>query len=281
MAQTTVTTISSKVNSTSLMQLTKSLVKNRHLILQMVRREILGRYKGSIMGLTWSLLTPVLMLIVYTFVFSVVFKSRWGGSESKTLFAMVVFVGIVVLNLFNEVINRSPSLILSNANYVKKVVFPIEILPVVTLGAALFHCLINFGVLFTAYAIINGYIQWTVMFIPIVLFPLILIILGLSWGLAALGVYLRDVNQTIGIITMMFMFLSPVFYPITAVPDTFQPYIMANPLSFVIEQIRELVILGNLPNWYGLLIYSSISVLLLWLGYAFFQKTRNGFADVV
>ena len=267
--------------SVSLLLLAKSLWGNRHLIYQMTKREVLGRYKGSVMGLTWSLFNPILMLVVYTFVFSVVFKSRWGGGESKTQFALMIFVGMIVLNLANEVLNRSPSLILMNVNYVKKVVFPIEILPVVTLGAALFHSVISLLVLFFAFLIFNGYLHWTVFFVPLILAPLIFIILGIAWTLAAIGVFLRDVSQTVGIITMLLMFLSPVFYPITAVPEAFRPYIMANPLTFIIEQMRDVIILGNLPNWFGLLLYSIVSLLLLWIGFSLFQKTRKGFADVL
>ena len=266
---------------TSLLALSRSLLRNRNLIVQMTKREVVGRYKGSIMGLAWSFFNPVFMLVVYTFVFSVIFKSRWGSGESQTLFALVLFVGMIVLGLFSEVLNRSPSLILSNVNYVKKVVFPIEILPVISMGAALFHTLISLGVLLAAFTLFNGYLHWTVIFIPLVLLPLVIVTLGISWMLAALGVFLRDVGQTIGIITTVLMFLSPVFYPVTAVPEKFRPFIMANPLTFIIEQARDVLIWGHLPNWIGLCIYIFTATLVAWAGYALFQKTRKGFADVL
>jgi lipopolysaccharide transport system permease protein len=268
----------------SLAALIKSLCRNRSLIAQMVRREVVGRYRGSIMGLTWSLFNPVLMLTVYTFVFSEIFKSRWGGiggEDSKTQFAVVLFVGMIVLGLFSEVLNRSPSLILANVNFVKKVVFPIEILPVVAMGAALFHSLISLGVLLAAFAIFNGYLHWTVIFAPLVLFPLVILTMGLAWMLASLGVFLRDVGQAIGILTTILMFLSPVFYPITAVPEEFQPFILANPLTFIIEQARDVLIWGREPNWLGLAGYTSVAAVIAWIGYAWFQKTRTGFADVL
>jgi lipopolysaccharide transport system permease protein len=268
----------------SLAALIKSLCRNRSLIAQMVRREVVGRYRGSIMGLTWSLFNPVLMLTVYTFVFSEIFKSRWGGiggEDSKTQFAVVLFVGMIVLGLFSEVLNRSPSLILANVNFVKKVVFPIEILPVVAMGAALFHSLISLGVLLAAFAIFNGYLHWTVIFAPLVLFPLVILTMGLAWMLASLGVFLRDVGQAIGILTTILMFLSPVFYPITAVPEEFQPFILANPLTFIIEQARDVLIWGREPNWPGLAGYTSVAAVIAWIGYAWFQKTRTGFADVL
>ena len=269
---------------TSLLALGKSLWRNRQLIVQMIKREVVGRYKGSAMGLAWSFFNPIFMLVVYTFVFSEVFKARWagvGGDESKTQFALVLFVGMIVLGLFSEVINRAPGLILSNVNYVKKVIFPIEILPVVAMGAALFHSLISLTVLLTAFAFFNSYLHWTVTFIPLVLLPLVVLTLGLSWILASLGVFIRDVGQTIGLVTTVLMFLSPVFYPVTALPEKVRPFIMANPLTFIIEQAREVLIWGHLPNWMGLGIYTLSATAVAWVGYAWFQKTRKGFADVL
>jgi lipopolysaccharide transport system permease protein len=221
----------------------------------MTKREVVGRYKGSAMGLAWSFFNPVFMLVVYTFVFSEIFKSRWGGvggDDSKTQFAVVLFVGMIVLGLFSEVVNRAPSLILGNVNYVKKVIFPLEILPIIAMGAALFHSLISLCVLLAAFALFNGYLQWTAVFTPLVLLPLVIVTTGLAWILAAIGVFLRDVGQTIGIITTVLMFLSPVFYPVIAVPERFRPFIMANPLTFIIEQSREVLVWGHMPDWQGL-----------------------------
>jgi lipopolysaccharide transport system permease protein len=268
---------------TSLVALAKSLWRNRQLIVQMTKREVVGRYKGSALGLVWSFLIPVFMLAVYTFVFSVVFKARgWGGGEeSKMQFAVVLFVGMIVHGLFAEVINRAPGLILSNANYVKKVVFPLEILPVVSMGAALFHSLISVGVLLIVFVLLNGYLHWTAVLVPLVLLPLVILTIGLSLMLASLGVFLRDVGQTISIITIVMLFLAPVFYPVTALPEEMRPWIMANPLTFIIEQAREVLIWGRLPNWTGLGIYTLVATAVAWAGYAWFQKTRKGFADVL
>ena len=188
---------------------------------------------------------------------------------------------MIVYGFFAEVINRAPTLILSNANYVKKVVFPLEILSVVGVGAALFHCLISLSVLIAAFVIINGTLSWTIVCIPFVLLPLMIFTLGVSWMLASLGVFVRDVGQSIGIFTAVLMFLSPVFYPISAIPKSLQIWILLNPLTFIIEQAREVLIWGQLPNWGGLGIYTLVSLLVLWLGYAWFQKTRKGFADVL
>jgi len=268
---------------TSLVALIKSLWRNRHLIVQMTRREVVGRYKGSVLGLVWSFLTPILMLAVYTFVFSVVFKARWGadGDESKTQFALVLFVGMIVHGLFAEVLNRAPGLILSNVNYVKKVVFPLDALPVIAMGASLFHASVSLTVLLIAFALFNGYLHWTVIFIPFVLLPLVILTLGVTWIFASLGVFLRDVGQTVGIITTVMLFLAPIFYPITALPEEIRPWIMANPLTFIIEEARKVLILGRMPHWAGLGVYTFAATAVAWAGFAWFQKTRKGFADVL
>ena len=268
---------------TSLVALIESLWRNRQLIVQMTRREVAGRYKGSVLGLAWSFLTPILMLAVYTFVFSVVFKARWGtdGDESKTQFALVLFVGMIVHGLFAEVLNRAPGLILSNVNYVKKVVFPLDVLPVIAMGAALFHASISLAVLLIAFALFNGYLHWTIIFVPVVLLPLVILTLGVAWIFASLGVFLRDVGQTVGIITTVMLFLAPIFYPVTALPEEVRPLIMANPLTFIIEEARGVVILGRMPEWTGLGIYTLAATAVAWAGFAWFQKTRKGFADVL
>jgi lipopolysaccharide transport system permease protein len=249
----------------------------------MTKREVVGRYQGSALGLVWSFLNPVFMLAVYTFVFSVVFNARWGvgGEQSKTQFAVVLFVGMIVHSLLAEVLNRAPSLIFSNVNYVKKVVFPLEILPVVSMGATLFHSLISLCVLLIAFVLFNGYLHWTAVLIPLVVLPLVILTLGLAWMLASLGVFLRDVGQTIGIITTIMLFLAPVFYPVTALPEEMRPWIMANPLTFIIEQAREVLIWGRMPDWIGLGCYNAVALTITWAGFAWFQKTRKGFADVL
>ena len=267
----------------SLPFLGKSLLQHRELILKMTKREVIGRYQGSIMGLAWSFFNPILMLTVYSFVFSVVFKARWGlgDDESKTHFAVVLFVGMIVHGLLAEVLNRAPGLIISNVNYVKKVVFPLEILPVTSMGAALFHSFISLVVLLIALIILNGNMHWTAVFIPLVLLPLVILTLGLAWMLASLGVFIRDIGQAIGIITTVMLFMSPVFFPLSAMPEKYHPLIMANPLTFIIEQAREVLIFGHLPNWFGLGLYMLVASVVAWAGFALFQKTRQSFADVL
>lgn len=266
----------------SLRSLLGSLWSHRQLISQMTRREVVGRYKGSVMGLLWSFLNPVLMLVIYTFVFSVVFKARWGdGHETKSQFAIMLFTGMIVHALFSDILNRAPTLILNNANYVKKVVFPLETLVAVVAGSALFHALVSLLVLVAAIVVLQGQLAWTVVLTPIVLAPLLVLALGTGWLVASLGVFLRDVGQVVGVLTTVLLFLSPVFFPISAIPEFLQPWMRANPLTFIIEQTRGVLILGHTPDWLGLAGYLAVASVVAWLGYAWFQKTRKGFADVL
>ena len=259
-----------------------SLWRNRSLVKASIKREVLGRYRGSVMGILWSFIHPLFMLIVYTFVFSVVFKARWsGGSESKTEFALVLFAGLLVFNLFAECISRAPGLIVGNQNYVKKVVFPLEILPWVGLGAALFHGAVSLGVWLIAYGIFFGLPHATVLYLPFIILPLFLLIMGLSWALASLGVYLRDVGQFIGLLMTVLMFLSPIFYPATALPEDYRSLLYVNPLTPVIEQVRDVLFWGKAPDFAMLGIYLLATSIIAWLGFAWFQKTRKGFADVL
>lgn len=256
--------------------------RNRSLIHASAKREVLGRYRGSALGLLWSFFNPLFMLTVYTFVFSEVFKARWSaGSESKTEFALVLFAGLIVFNLFAECISRAPGLILSNPNYVKKVVFPLEILPFVALLSAFYHALISLGVWLGAYLILVGIPHPTSLMLPLVILPFGLLILGLSWGLASLGVFLRDVSQFIGVIITTLMFLSPIFYPASALPETYRNLLYLNPLTPVIELTRDVMYWGKMPDLVLMMIYWGATASIAWLGFVWFQKTRKGFADVL
>ncbi|TAL00911.1 MAG: ABC transporter permease [Rhodospirillaceae bacterium] len=256
--------------------------RNRNLIGLLAKREAVGRYQGSILGLLWSFFHPLLMLTVYTFVFSIVFKARWGGAgESRTVYALVLFSGLMVFSLFAECLNRAPALILNNVNYVKKVVFPLEILPWVALGSALFHMIVSLIVWMGFYLIIFGAPPVTVLLFPLVLLPLLLLVMGLSWLLASLGVYIRDVTQIVGVTTSVLMFLTPIFYPLSALPERLQPVLYANPLTLVVEQTRDVLIWGKAPCWTSLGLFILASAVVAWAGFVWFQKTRRGFADVL
>jgi len=260
----------------------ESLVRNRQLIWQMTKREVAGRYRGSVLGLAWSFFHPLIMLAVYSFVFSVVFQARWNtGGDSKAEFALALFVGLIVHGLLAECMNRAPGTILGNASYVKKVVFPLEILPWITMGATLFHILASLTVWVAFYLIVHQSLHWTILFAPLVFLPLILLSMGLSWFLASLGVYLRDVGQITGVITTILLFMSPVFFPASRLPQPYRTFLFFNPLTFIIEQMRDVLMWGNMPNFIGLLLALCLGYLAAWLGFVWFQKTRRGFADVI
>lgn len=271
-----------RVYSTSLAAMAASHWRNRALVKASVRREVLGRYRGSFLGVFWSFFNPLLMLGVYTFVFSSVMKARWTADDSsKVEFALVLFAGLMTFNLFAEAINRAPSLIVSNPNYVKKVVFPLEILPSVILGSAVFHLFVSLSVWLLAYIVFYGRPHLTVIYFPLVLMPLCIFALGVSWILASLGVFLRDVTQFIGIATTALMFMSPVFYPASALPDSFRILLYLNPLTPAIELSRDVLFWGRTPEFGMLAIYALVSLLVAWIGFVWFQKTRKGFADVL
>lgn len=264
-------------------EMVNSFWKNKSLIRTLIKREIIGRYRGSLLGILWSFFNPLLMLSIYTFVFGVIFKSRWRSNDtSQTEFALILFAGLIIFNLFAECVNRSPSLILSNVNYVKKVVFPLEILPWVALGSGTFHALISLVVWLIAYLILFGIPHLTVLFSPLVMLPLSLFIIGITLFLASLGVYLRDVSQFVGILVTMLMFLSPVFYPTTNLPEgVFRNLLAINPLTAIIDEFREVLFWGNLPDLTKISISFLTGIITAWLGFVWFQKTRKGFADVI
>ena len=259
-----------------------SLWHNRFLIRTLIQREIAGKYRGSVLGLLWAFFNPVFMLLVYTLVFSVVFKTRWSvGSDSKSEFALVLFAGLIVFNLFAECIGRAPMLVLSNASYVKRVVFPLEILAWVTMGSAFFHASVSLLVWLVAYGVVIGMPHMSVLWMPLVVLPLVFLTMGVSWALASLGVYLRDISQLIGIVITTLMFLSPIFYPVTALPPDYQFLLFINPLTPIIQMTRDVLYWGNPPNFTVLGLTFVVSAVVAWLGYAWFQRTRKGFADVI
>ena len=270
-------------HKTNLIEIYATFIRNRKLVFQMAQREVLGRYRGSFVGLAWSFFNPLLMLGVYTFFFSFVFKSRWGVPQEAGLanFAVVLFVGLILHGLFSECINRAPTLINSNVTYVKKVIFPLEIIPMVAMGSALFHAAMSTIVLLALHLMLEESLSWTILLFPLVLAPLVVITLGFSWFLAATGVYVRDIGQITGTITSVLLFVSPVFYPISILPRQIQHLVMLNPLTFIIEESRKVLLFNEIPNWIGLSVYTAVATLIAWLGFWWFQKTRKGFSDVL
>lgn len=259
-----------------------NIFKNRRLIISLSIRDIESKYRGSILGLFWLIFNPILMLLVYTFVFSVVFQAKWGGgSGDKIEFALILFIGLIVYNLFSENVARSPTSIISNVNYVKKVMFPLEVIAIVNMISSLFNCAISVIILLVAYTIFYGVPHLSSGLVPFVLLPVVLWGLGIGWFLSALGVYLRDVSQVVGVFLTALMFLSPIFYPVSALPDFYQQLVQLNPLSNVIEQMRDVLFWGRGVNLFDLLLNVVVSLVVAKIGFVFFQKARKGFADVL
>lgn len=257
--------------------------RNKSLIYSLAKREVVGRYRGSMMGIAWSFFNPLLMLVIYTFVFSVVFKARWGVSaqESKIDFAIMLFIGMIIHGVFAECINRAPGLILSNVNYVKKVVFPLDILPYVAFGSALFHAAVSLLVLIIVQLIFMGHIPLTALLFPIVMLPLVFATIGIAWFLSSLGVFIRDIGQITGIFTTVLLFISGVFFPISGLPEPYRTWMALNPLAVIIEEGRNVLVLGIIPEPANWCFMTAIGLLIAWAGFAWFQKTRKGFADVL
>ena len=263
--------------------LIRNLWSHRELIRQFTRREIEGRYRGSFLGLFWSFITPLVMLLIYTFIFGVVFKARWAqtGQQGLGQFAVVLFCGLIAFNVFSECASRAAGLIVGAPNYVKKVVFPLEILPVSLLGAALFHGAISFCILLLANLIINHTIQWTLVLLPIVLLPLLFLSLGIGWFLASLGVFLRDLSHIIALSLQILFYASAIFYPFEILPPTAQLIIRFNPLTSIVANLRRVALWGMLPQWTGLILWIIVTGLTMLGGYAWFIKTKKAFADVI
>ena len=253
------------------------------LIAQLTKRQIQQRFKGSILGAAWVFITPILMLCVYTFVFKSVLKAKWPGNEdaNNMEFALQIFSGLLIFGLFAEVLSRAATLITDQPNMVKKIIFPLPILAWVNVLSALFFAAVNLAVLVIGAFIMRMELSWHIISVIVLCLACTPMLLGLSWGLAALGVYLRDLTQVIGLILTPLMFLSPIFYPITALPELLQKIMVFNPLVMPIEVLREAVLIGQWPNWLGIAIYLLLSSLIMIVGAAGFHKLKKGFADVL
>lgn len=256
---------------------------HRNLVKQLVKRELIVRYKGSFLGIGWSFIQPLFMLLVYTFVFSVIFKAKWGvnPNEGRGEFALALFAGIITFGIFSEIVNAAPSMIMSNANFVKKVVFPLEILPFVKILSAVVNGFLGLLVLFVGFFYIHHYLPWTVLLVPLAWFPLILFSLGCAYFLASLGVFIRDLEAAVPIITTMLFFLTPVFYPASAVPERFRIFCMVNPLAIFVEDARRVILWELLPDWKLFSIGLGVSLILCILGFVWFMKSKNAFVDVI
>ena len=256
--------------------------RHRFMIWQLTKSEISRRYRGSYLGLAWCLINPLIMLAIYTFVFGYIFKTRWAqGAADTTEFAILLFCGLNVYNIFSESIIRATSVIAQNANYVKKVIFPLEILPITVLGSALINSVFGFLALCFVIMATGKTIPITAVLLPIVLLPFILITLGVSWLIASTSVYLKDIENIIGFAVTGLMFMSPIFYPITAIPPEMRFIFSLNPVTYAVEDVRRVLIWGQLPDFTIFCGELLVAILILVGGYKWFAKVREGFADVL
>lgn len=259
-----------------------ALQRHRSLTAELAKREVLGRYRGASFGLLWSLISPFLLLCIYTFAFGTVMGGRWPQVESGTAsFSIILFSGLIVHGFFAECLNRAPTLIVGNANFVKRVIFPLEILPWPMVLSALFHSLMNIAVFIVLRLVMDGAFSWTIMLLPLVFLPLVVLTLGISWVLASLGVYVRDIAQMTGVVSMAMLFLSSAMMPLDAVPDAYRWVFEMNPLTFIIDQARVVMLWGGMPDWGGLATYMLVAIAVMYLGRAWFNATQRGFADVL
>lgn len=272
-----------EINSTSLLRLGFSVRAHRNLLLNLAKRETIGKYKESLFGSMWSILNPLLMLVIFTFVFTHIFKSRWGVAvdTGSISYSVILFAGLIVFNLFSECFGKAPTIIINNQNFVKKIIFPLEILPVVSILSALFQACISFAILLVYIAVESGGVPWTTLLLPVALLPFVFFLLGLMYWLSATGVFVRDIGQTIGIATTGMMFISPIFFPASSFPERWRFLANYNPLTYPIEQTRGLLVFGNGIDWSTWAIYLCFSIIFCATGFAWFQKLRTGFADVL
>lgn len=256
--------------------------RNRSLLLQLWKRDFASRYKNGILGIGWALINPLLMLALYSFVFVTVFKMRWGsGPDVKGNFVILLFTGLIVHSFFAEFITRAPLLVSTNISYVKKVVFPLELLPLVPLLGAAINFVVGIVLVSALLFYLQGSVPATIFLLPAIVLPYALLVLGISYFLSATGVFIRDLTHVVGIVSTVAMFASPVLFPMESVPAAYQPFLYANPLTVIVEQLRDIAVLGIVPDWRVTGAYSVAAVVVFLLGFGWFQATRKGFADVL
>jgi lipopolysaccharide transport system permease protein len=264
-------------------QMASNLYNHRNLIRQFAWRDVVTRYKGSYFGMIWSFVTPLMLLAVFSFVFSVIFKSKWGVSpdEGKFQFAMTMFCGMTVFNIFGECISRAPTLILQYPNYVKKVVFPLEILPVAALGSSLINAALSLAILIPAVLLFSHAWPSTIYLFPLVLIPICAFALGFGWFLASMAVFIRDIAQPVSVIVQMLFFISGIFFPPSAIPEEIRSFVQLNPLVGILEDARRTLMWGQYPDWSSLALVTLFSLIVMQLGYLWFMRTKRAFADVI
>ncbi len=256
--------------------------RHRRLIAQLTWREVEGRYKASFLGFAWSFVNPLVLLVLYTFVFGAIFKARWPEAPGAGLstFGLVLFAGLVAFNILGESIHRAPTLILAVPNYVKRTIFPLEVLAVSAVGSALFHAAASMVILVLGVFALRGALHWTLLLAPLALLPIVFLSLGVVWVVSSIGVFVRDMAHPIGLVVQVLLFLTPIFYPVESVPANVQPIVVLNPLTSIVQNFRGTVLWGAVPG-YDLFFWLAATAIMMVFGYAWFMKTANAFADVM
>ncbi len=266
----------------SVMAPVAQLIDKRGLIYSLSRQKIVSRYRGSIIGPAWALLAPAMHLAIYTLVFGVIFKPRWATESTETTeYALLLYLGLCVFWFLSECISEAPGLIREHSNFVKKVVFPLEVLVWESVARAVFHLCLRLVVYLVAYCVIEGWPPVTACLLPIVLVPLVFFTAGLSWLLSAIGVFARDVGEFVSLALTALLFLSPVFYALESVPEAFRFLMQLNPLTEPVGELRDIAYFGRWLDPRSWLVSLGASYAVAWVGYAFFRRIRGGFADVL
>lgn len=258
-------------------------IENYDLFAQSLIREVVQKYRGSYLGILWNFILPLVMLVVYSFIFGVIFQARWDQqrTDSRAEFALILFVGITLYNVFSETVSASPTLIICNSNYVKKVIYPLEILSMTSIGASLVQLFFNLIIILVGKAIIIKQFDIMVLLFPIVLIPLLFLTLGISWILSGVGVFVRDMRQAATIIVLIFGYITPVFYPLSSVPEGFRGLMYLNPMTSIVDNARRVLIYNEFPKWDQYCITFVISYLVMWIGFYFFRKVKPNFSDAI
>ena len=256
-----------------------TLWRNRALVAELARREFTGRYRGSFGGIAWSFVQPLFLLAVYTVAFALILHARWGVAGGPGDYALMVFAGLIVFNAYAECLARAPQLVTANPNFVKRVVFPLELLPWVLTIAIAVHALLAVAIWIGGYALLRGAPPATALLAPIVLLCFAPMLLGTGWLLAALGVAVRDISQLTALLSHALLFLTPVFYPLDAAPPVVRMLLEWNPLTVVVEALRDVLYRGIAPAWGALLVYLVLTTLFAWAALGVFRRLRRGFAD--
>ncbi len=263
------------------LELLNSLWSHRSLVLELTKREFSERYRGTLGGIVWSFAQPLFFLIVYTVAFGVILKTRWGFSGSMINYTLMLFAGLIIFNAFSEVLSKSSTLITGNSTFVKKVVFPLELLPVITVATALIHIFIGIAVWVTGYTLLIGAPKETLILFPLILICFVPVLLGLGWLLSSVGVLFKDISQFTGMLNHALLFLTPIFFSLEAAPPLLQNLLMINPLTFVVEQFRLVLYYGQIPALKKLAVYFVLSSFFAWASLVLFRRLRPSFADMV